>query len=165
MLKHIAALIIALAIAGALPASAQNAEEIARVKAGEPCVGCNLFQADLSYRNLAEANVANARLRQSNLSLATMNGASFRNTDLSVSNLFGARFTGANFARANLERATLVGAYFGGADLSGAKLAGANLAGADLRSARGLTQDQLSEACGDASTRLPNGLSVPQCRR
>jgi len=165
MLKHFAVLFSAIATASALPATAQDADEIARVRSGEPCQGCNLFQANLAYRDLPETNVANARLRQANLSLATMNGSSFRNANLSVANLFGARFTGASFARANLERATLVGAYFGGADMTGANLAGANLSGADLRTAKGLTQEQLSVACGDGSTRLPSGLSVPRCRR
>jgi hypothetical protein len=28
----------------------------------------------------------------------------------------------------------------------------------------GLTQAQLNRACGDMSTRLPRGLSVPACR-
>ena len=162
MLKHIAAFAVFVAVA-ATPAVAQDAAEIARVQDGQPCEGCNLFQANLAYRTLKNAKVANSRLRQSNLSLAIMDGSDFRNANLSVANLFGARFTGADFTRTNLQDATLVGAHFGGATLIGADLTGANLSGAELDLALGLTQDQLSTACGDSSTRLPEGLSIPQC--
>lgn len=154
---------ITLAVALGAPAMAQNAGEIARVQSGQSCTGCNLFQADLSYRNLPGVDLTGSRLRQADLSLATMNRARFTRTDLSVANLFGGRFTGASFAGANLERATLVGAYFGSADFSGANLTGANISGAEMERARGLTQSQLNAACGDASTRLPAGLRVPPC--
>jgi hypothetical protein len=36
------------------------------------------------------------------------------------------------------------------------------IAGADLSRARGLTQEQLDDACGDSRTRLPSGL-VARC--
>ena len=36
--------------------------------------------------------------------------------------------------------------------------------GADLTGARGLTQAQVGRACGDASTRLPRGLTARTCR-
>ncbi|MGP1275036.1 MAG: pentapeptide repeat-containing protein [Caulobacterales bacterium] len=161
MKQILTALTLGLALAS--PGLAQNAAEIDRVRAGQSCTGCNLFQADLSYRNLPGIDVSGSRLRQSDLSLATMNRARFVRTDLSIANLFGGRFTGASFAGANLERATLVGAYFGSADFTGANLTGANISGAEMTRVRGLTQAQLSTACGDGSTRLPAGLSVPSC--
>jgi len=37
------------------------------------------------------------------------------------------------------------------------------LAGADLTHARGLTQEQVDEACSDKSTRLPSGLTPRTC--
>lgn len=163
MLKHIAAA-LALLAACAAPAFAQNAEEIARVENGQPCEGCNLFQADFAYTELPGINVANSRLRQSNLSLAIMDRASFRNANLSVANLFGGRFTNADFSSANLDQAVLVGGYFGGANFEGASLAGANLSGGNFSSARGLTQAQLDAACGDATTQLPTGLNIRACR-
>jgi uncharacterized protein YjbI with pentapeptide repeats len=162
MMKQLTATLLAAAVMTG-PAFAQNASEIARVQAGGSCPGCNLFQADLAYRDLPGVDVSGARLRQADLSLTTMNGADFSHSDLSVANLFGARFTGASFRGADLSRANAVGAYFGGADLSGARLDSANLSGAELDSARGLTQSQLSAACGDAATRLPEGLSVSPC--
>lgn len=162
MLKHLAALILAAAALTA-PALAQDAARIARVQAGWDCPGCNLFQADLSYRDLPGVDVSGARLRQADLSLATLNRADFSNANLSVANLFGARFTAARFRGADLSRANAVGAHFGGADLTGARLDGANLSGAELDTARGLTQRQLDAACGDAATTLPAGLSVRAC--
>jgi uncharacterized protein YjbI with pentapeptide repeats len=144
-------------------AAAQDAGQIARVQAGQSCPGCNLFQAELAYLDLPGIDVSGARLRQANLALVTMNHARFDDANLSIANLFGGRFTGASFRNADLTRANLVGAYFGSADFSGATLNGATLSGAEMASARGLTQAQLSSACGDASTRLPAGLTVPSC--
>jgi uncharacterized protein YjbI with pentapeptide repeats len=154
----------ALVALSAAPAFAQDAAQIARVQGGASCSGCNLFQADLAYRDLPNVNLSGSRLRQADLSLATMNGANLSACDLSVANLFGARFTGVSFRNANLREANLVGGYFGGADFSGADLTGAILSGAEMRRARGLTQTQLNTACGDASTELPAGLRVPSCR-
>ncbi|MFF3074299.1 pentapeptide repeat-containing protein [Kitasatospora sp. NPDC057936] len=80
--------------------------------------------------------------------------------------LFGARLRGADLRGANLRGALLVAADLGGADLRladliGADLRDANLAGADLTEALFLTQAQLNAARGDATTRLPAGLTRP----
>lgn len=162
MLKHIAALSIAFG-AFALPAAAQDAAAIAKVQAGKSCAGCNLFQADLTYRDGAKMNLSGARLRQSDLSLVTYDDVNLSNANLSVANLFGARFNRANFKNANLQNATAVGTFFGSSDLSGADLSGANLSGADLKIVRGLSQAQLNRACGDTSTQLPKGKTIPSC--
>ncbi len=156
--------LIALALIASSGAAAQNPGQIARAQSGADCPGCNLFQADLSYRALDRADFSRARLRQADLSLSTFNNARFDGADLVTANLFAARFTGANFAHADLSRATLVGAHFGGANFTGARLDGANLSGAELAQARGLTRAQLASACGDAYTTLPAGLSTPSCR-
>jgi uncharacterized protein YjbI with pentapeptide repeats len=163
MMKQLFGL-IALFLAGTASATAQNPAQIARAQSGAGCPGCNLFQADLAYRNLERADFSRARLRQADLSLSTFNHARFDGADLVTANLFAARFTGATFTNADLSRATLVGAHFGGADLTGARLEGANLSGAELADARGLTLSQLAAACGDASTTLPPGLRAPACR-
>lgn len=157
----------AFAALGALliaPATAQDAGQIASVQAGQSCAGCNLFQANLAYRDISNLNLRGSRLRQANLSLTTMDGTNFSGADLSVANLFGGRFTAASFRNANLSQAVLVGAYFGSADFSGATLTGVNLSGADLTTAHNLTQTQLSGACGDEYTRLPRGLQIRACR-
>ena len=148
----------------ALPAAAQNAGQIASVKRGANCPRCNLFQADLSGLTLRAKNLSGARLRQSDLSLAVMGRTRFTGGDLRDVNAYGGVFGGASFAGANLTNASLVGAYLEGANFRGATLAGANLSGAEMDRATGLTQGQLNRACGDGSTRLPRGLSVPACR-
>lgn len=164
MLRQFASLILLAGFAAA-PAIAQNASEIANVRDGNSCPGCNLFQAELSYRDAKKINLSGARLRQSNLALATYDDANLSGANLSVSNLFGARFNRANFSRANLQNAIAVGTYFGSSDLAGADLSGANFSGADLSLAKGLTQAQLNRACGDANTKLPKGRTIPKCAR
>jgi len=155
--------VILLSALTAAPVMAQNHGEIARVQAGQSCVACNLFQADLSFRRLSDIDLSRSRLRQADLQLAIMDRTRFDGANLSVANLFGARFIGASFVNANFEDASVVGAYFGGANLRGANLTGANLSGSELGGALGLTQTQLNRACGDASTRLPAGLTIPRC--
>ncbi len=157
------ALIIA-SFALSLPALAQDAGEIARVQAGQSCKGCNLFQADLAYLDAKDIDVSGARLRQSDMQLATFDNWNLSGANISVANLFGARFNKSNFSNANLQRATMVGAYFGSSQFNGADLTAANISGADLSIARGLVQSQLDRACGDNSTMLPKGMTVPLCQ-
>ena len=149
--------------AGPVTNQAARDATAARVRAGAACPNCDLFQADLSYQNLARRDFSGARLRQSELSLATADRTNFHRANLSIANLFGARLGRANLTDANLSRATLVGAYLGGARMHGAVLTHANLAGAELAEAIGLTQAQLDAACGDASTTLPTGMHLAQC--
>ena len=162
MLRHIA-LIMFMVGFYTVPATAQNTEQISTVKTGKSCVECNLFQADLSYLEGAKMDLSKARLRQSNLALATYDEVNFTRANLSVANLFGARFNRSDFSGANLQNATAVGTYFGSSKLAGAQLNGANFSGADLSLVKGLTQSQLSQACGDETTRLPKGQTIPPC--
>jgi uncharacterized protein YjbI with pentapeptide repeats len=167
---------LALALLSAGPAIAQTAtggpitspeareNTIGSVRNGAAsCAGCDLFQADLSYSDISRRDFSGSRLRQADLELVTADRARFRGANLSIANLFGGRFSSADFTNANLERAVLVGAYLGGARFSGAVLTDANLSGAEMADAVGLTQAQLNGACGDATTTLPAGLTVPNC--
>ncbi len=158
------ALLALAALLAASPAAAQNAGQIARVKAGASCPGCNLFQAELSGLEKSGQNLSRARLRQADLSLVVMNRASFAGADLRDVNAYGGVFGGASFAGANLTNASFVGTYLVGARFAGANLTGANFSGAELDRASGLTQRQLDAACGDQATRLPRGLRIPACR-
>lgn len=157
-----AAVILATATA-ALPAVAQNAGQIARVRGGASCAGCNLFQGDLSGLQARGLNLNGARLRQANLSLAVMNRTRFSNADLRDVDAYGGVFSGSSFAGANLTNASFVGAYLDGANFSGATLSGTNFAGASLERATGLSQSRLNQACGDEATQLPAGLTIPHC--
>ena len=61
------------------------------------------------------------------------------------------------------DMAVLTGASFDGADFKDAELHRTVIAGVDLSRAKGLTQDQVDDACGDARTRLPPRLEAHGC--
>ena len=63
----------------AVPASAQNAGQIASVRRGASCAGCNLFQGDFSGLEARGLNLSRSRLRQADLSLSVMNRTRFFN--------------------------------------------------------------------------------------
>ena len=148
--------------------------------------GVNLPNVDLSNANLSgailfEANLNDANLREADLGNADLVLADLRRTNLVEANLSGAILSSARLDQARLEKAELVkatlirtrlddanlsganltNANLGGAGLTNAVLAYANLSGADLGSARGLSQDQIDEACADADTppKLPPSLT------
>lgn len=157
------AVLVLTAAAAALPALAQNADQIARVRGGTSCAGCNLFQGNFSGLQARGLNLSGARLRQADLSLVVMNRTRFSNADLRDVEAYGGVFSSSSFAGANLTNASFVGAYLDGANFSGATLDGANFAGASLQRATGLSQSRLNRACGDEATQLPSGLSIPHC--
>lgn len=147
----------------ALPASAQNAGQIARVRGGASCPGCNLFQGDFAGLEARGLNLSGSRLRQSDMSLGVMNRTRFTGADMRDVEAYGAVFSSSNFSRADLTNASFVGTYLEGANFSGATLVGTNFSGAQLARATGLTQAQLNRACGDEATTLPGSLRIPAC--
>lgn len=157
------AVVAAILFTVALPAFAQNAGQIARVRGGASCTGCNLFQGNFSGLEALGLNLSGARLRQADLSLVMMNRTRFANADLRDVEAYGGLFTSSNFAGANLTNASFVGAHLDGARFSGATLTGVNFSGASLRRTTGLSQARLNRACGDEATSLPAGLSIPHC--
>ena len=154
-----------IALFAAAPAAAQNASQIAHVKAGAACPRCNLFQADFNNRELKGKNFAGARLRQSDMGLGIFNGTTFAGGDLRDINGAAALFGHVNFGGANLTNANFVGAYLEHANFRGAILDGVNFSGAEMSSAVGLTQRQLDKTCGDRATELPHGLRIPVCEQ
>ncbi|HEY2070884.1 MAG TPA: pentapeptide repeat-containing protein [Rhizomicrobium sp.] len=126
-----------------------NRTAVDSIKAGNhDCPHCDLAGADLTNTcvkggNLEGAKFDNARAVLMCMSYADFKGASFRNTDLA----------GANLAHANVDDA----------DFTGADLSITSIKGTDLRHANGLTQAQLDRACGDADTRVPDGMQVKMC--
>lgn len=137
---------------------------------------------DLSGRQLSGVVLTSALLRRVDLSAVDAGGALFHGADLRNADATGTRFVGADLAVTRLRHARLVacqfagaslkgadlagadlsGAQMGDADLSGAILLGATLVGADFAGVIGLTQGQLDDVVGDAHTRLPPGLFLPQ---
>jgi hypothetical protein len=122
---------------------------------------------------LDRANLSGQWLRGNDLSEAYLRNANLTGADLSGANLSGASVQGANLRDAILDEANLSGADLSSANLRGANLRDANLRGANLRGAnlrdakmggvRNLTQLQLDEACGNANTGLPDGLTLKPC--
>ena len=136
-----------------------------------------LRMADLSRAILVDADFTGALLYKANLSGALLNDADFTGANLTEANLSGANLTratlnsarllGANLRGANFSYATLDYALFKGSDpseanFSDATLDQADLTGIDLREAKNLTQEQIEEASGDESTKLPTDLHMPK---
>jgi uncharacterized protein YjbI with pentapeptide repeats len=145
--------------------------------------GASLFGSDFVEVNFTDANLSGvkghgANFTGANLTRTTFEGANLLGADLERVNGRDANFTGASMLGANLDEghfdrasfknanffgASLGSAAFPGADFTGATLNHANLAGADLSTAKGLTQAQIDQACGAATTHLPPGLVIHQC--
>ncbi len=121
-------------------------------------IDANLQGANLRFAHLEGADLAGAKLQEANLRFAHLFRAKLQEANLPFAQLEGADLIDANLQGANLNGANLQGAYLGGAKLQGADLNGANLQGANLTEAKGLTREQLDEACGDDKTTLPDYL-------
>jgi uncharacterized protein YjbI with pentapeptide repeats len=118
----------------------------------------NLSGADLIGANLSRAKVNIADLSDADLKFANLSDANLNFTDLSNADLWDSDLTDAN-----LRDADLIGANLSDVKLFGTNLSGANLSNADLSGAFYLTQTQLDEACGNANTKLPEGLTIKRC--
>ena len=124
--------------------------------------------AFLANANLSKADLSYAFLSRANLTEADLSGAILEGAKLSMAILSGANLSHANLAGADLQNANLDGSDLSGADLSAAKLDGvylfaANLSGTDLTYSKGIEQELLVQACGDADTKLSDGLVIPMC--
>ncbi|MBV8906578.1 MAG: pentapeptide repeat-containing protein [Acidobacteriia bacterium] len=106
-------------------------------RADNPKVKPDLTYAVMRGANLALADLSWAQLREADLVLANLRGADLRHADLTGANLVGARLTGVDLAHANIS-------------------------GADLSTAEDLTEEQLRQTRGDASTKLPEGVLAPE---
>jgi len=105
------------------------------------------------------ASFASAELARADFSDADLTGADMQKAEFSRANFGEAMLTGARFTLANLSRADIHAIKFEGPiDFSGAFMFLTRIEGMDLTAATGLTQPQVDLACGDAATRLPEGL-------
>jgi hypothetical protein len=125
---------------------------------------------NLSRTNLAHVQLEGARLEKADLSgafivgaylfQARLNHAFLSNACLDGANLRFARLTSATLTRTSLCGSDLREAALDTANLTNATLSRACLIGADLRGTVGLTQEQLEDAWGDDTTKLPEGMTV-----
>lgn len=119
-------------------------------------ISLSVSERQMGPINGGPINLASARLRRASLRFATLSGANLEGADLSSADLTDARLDGANLSNADLRDAVL-----DRTDFAGAKLTGAILSGVNLLKARNLTEAQLAEGMGDASTVLPPHLKKP----
>ena len=130
---------------------------------GASLTGADLTGADLTWADLTGAELGSANLSGAELGSAKLSGAKLIGAHLTGANLSGADLTGTSLLSADLTGADLSIANLTGADLLGAHLSGASLTAAILTGAIGLTQTQLTSACGSAETELPKGLTIKPC--
>ena len=157
----------------AFAAKPKDVTRAKNVKNFGECIRCDLTNADLregffQLANMIEANLSGAKFDGANMAGAQLNGANLSNGSFVYTNFSGAQFQGADMRGANFSNAWFNWAWFADAKLDGAnftdaKMLGAQLQGADMSKVVGLTESQLSFACGDSQTRLPPGISAPRC--
>lgn len=120
------------------------------------------YRSGFSNVSADGATFANAELQRANFSGAKLTGVDFQKAELGRANFQKAVLTGTRFTLANLSRADLTGSIFEGPiAFDGAFMYLTKIQGLDLSAAKGLQQAQVDLTCGDASTKLPSGLSVP----
>jgi hypothetical protein len=113
------------------------------------------------------ANMRGAIFAGADLAYAVLNSANLSEAVFSDADLSGAMISGADLTGARLEGADLEGAMLDQADLSHTSMEEADLtrtwlADANLTGVHDLTQEQLDDAIGTESTRLPDGLTRPE---
>ena len=127
--------------------------------------------ADLTKSVGYRAVFDEALLQNSNLTKSEFFRASFRNakivdSDWSKSELgrvdfSAARLENVNFGFSNISRVLFNGTILKNVDFKGAYTYLTHFENVDLREVKNLSQAQLELSCGDASTKLPEGLTVP----
>lgn len=123
--------------------------------------------AQFSRANFAQAKLAGANLTKSELNRSDFTGADLTRADISKAELARVVFKNATLAGINADHANLARADLASVDLQDANMTGAYLyrtqvSGADLSRTKGLTQEQVTIACGSQQTKLPAGLTVPK---
>lgn len=135
---------------------------------GATLLDAHLSSAYLRWANLSGANLRHTDLRGANLTGANLSGGGgmyFPNEDInegitiagSYADLRDADLSGAHLRDADLSGAYLTNADLRDADLRGAHLRDADLRNSDLSGARGVTNEQLSEAKSLKGATLPDG--------
>jgi uncharacterized protein YjbI with pentapeptide repeats len=120
------------------------------------------YRSDFSAANATNAKFNNAEMQRAKFENTKLDGTDFTKAELGRADFEGATLTGSKFSLTNLSRARFGGAKLGGpVDFTSAFLLLTRIEGVDLSAATGLEQRQIDIACGDAKTKLPNGLNTP----
>lgn len=119
-------------------------------------------RTDFSKGNYTNANFLKAEISRSNFSSSNLENANLSKADFSRVNFFNSNLKGVNLSftnisRTNLENVTIDENF----SLEGAYMFLTRIQGLDLSGLKTLKQWQIDMACGNNSTRLPQGLSAP----
>lgn len=151
---------------GALSGAALAAERALvsmRPTAGLGCA-CDLSSKVLpDYVMTPGSNFQRTRAVEARIQRLVAAGVRLDQADFTSASLPGARFTGTILRGATFRNARLQNSDFTAAVVTSVDFTGAQLRGADLGSAIGLTREQLKSACGDAETKLPEGMTIAIC--
>ena len=133
---------------------------------GSSAQGADFRKVESARTVFRKTGLQNANFEKSVMFRTDMTGA-----DLSGANINKAEFSRAVLADANLENAMLSFANLARADFRGANMDGVDLNsswtylsrfdGVDLSGVKNLSQAQIDIACGNADTKLPDGLESP----
>lgn len=148
-------------------ANLEKAKLIRTALGGANLQGANLtkveaYRSDFSAADATNAKFINAEMQRTKFEKAKLDGTDFTKAELGRADFEGASLNGSKFSLTNLSRARFGGAKLGGpVDFTSAFLLLTRIEGVDLSMATGLDQKQIDIACGDAKTKLPNGLTAP----
>ena len=123
--------------------------------------GVNGYRADFTGAKLVGADLGKAEMARAILRWADLSDANLAKAELQRAVLQGAQMARTNLAGADLARAHLGDGSLPGANLTDADMYLTRVEGVDLSGVTGLSQRQIDAACGNASTKLPAGLSQP----
>ena len=134
---------------------------------GQELSGAVLTQADMKRTKLRGIKADEAVFDGTDLRYAVITDSLLLEANLAVAKLRHADLRGSDLSGANLQGADLSGADLRGAHLDGAKMRGAimldtQIWDTDLSRAEGLAQAQIAKARGNAETKLPFGLRLPE---
>jgi uncharacterized protein YjbI with pentapeptide repeats len=120
------------------------------------------YRSDFTAVKATGASFVAAELQRGNFSSADLRNTDFTKAELGRAIFYRATFENTHFAMANLSRALFHNASFAGAaDFTDAFMFLTRIEGVDLTRATGLKQEQIALSCGDNTTKLPQGLTVP----
>lgn len=143
--------------------AAERALVSMRPTAGLGCA-CDISSKVLpDYVMTPGSNFQRTRAVEARIGRLVASGVRLDLADFTSASLPNARFTGSILRGATFRNARLHKSDFTAAVVTAVDFTGAQLPGADLQSAIGLTRAQLKSACGDAQTKLPEGMSIATC--
>ncbi len=121
------------------------------------------YRTDFSGMRAQGAVFGSAEMQRSNFTGADLKNVDFTKAELGRAEFLDADITGSKFSLANLARADFSKAKFTGPiDFTDAFFFLTRIGGLDLSASTGLAQWQINMSCGDAETKLPDGLTAPE---